>query len=74
MARQVILAGAMLSFLSKAVCTVRLPLSTNTRYHLPVWRGGGEGGEEKRVRGRERRGEEAGDEVEREGKRHTGTF
>ena len=67
MARQVTLAGAMLSFLSKAVCVVRLPLSTNTRYHLPVGgrgEGGGEGeerggeeGKRKRVKGREERGE-----------------
>lgn len=49
MARLVILAGAMLSFLSKAVCIVRLPFSINTRYHLPVRKGRGMGGEGEEV-------------------------
>ena len=68
MAIQVTLAGAMLSFLSKAVCAIRLPLSTSTRYHLPVG-GRGEGGGEGR---RERGGEEGKETEEGEGMREKG--
>ena len=57
-----ILAGAMLSFFSKAVCVVRLPLSAYTQYHLPVRmerrrdKGEGKGGE----RGMREKGEGRG--------------